>query len=138
MKPLKELAKKLRRESTWAERTLWRLLRSRRFANYKFRRQHPVGPYVLDLFCVQAKLAVELDGDPHGHPEQRHHDEEKDRYLAQRGIRVLRFWNYELKENEEGVLSVIFCELEKRTSKNPHPDPLPFTTRERGWKPGGT
>ena len=126
------LARALRREPTWAERTLWRHLRNHRFCAYKFRRQHPNGPYVLDFYCVSAKLAIELDGDPHGHPDQKNHDESKDHYLAQRGIRVLRFWNNDLRENKDGVLTTILQELEQRAEGNPHPDPLPYTTRERG------
>ena len=127
----KSFARRLRSQSTWAERRLWFLLRNRRFADYKFRRQHPEGPYILDFYCVSARLAVELDGDVHGHPGRQQHDAEKDRYLAEQGIRALRFWNFELKENEEGVLAVIFAELEQRKSTNPHPDPLP-SRRERG------
>jgi very-short-patch-repair endonuclease len=117
------MARALRREPTWAERTLWRHLRNHRFCAYKFRRQHPNGPYVLDFYCVSAKLAIELDGDPHGYPNQKNHDESKDRYLAQQGIRVLRFWNDDLRENKDGVLVTILQELEQRTEENPHPDP---------------
>jgi len=130
-----QLARQLRRTPTWAEKTLWRELRNRRFAAFKFRRQYPVGPYVLDFFCVAAKLAAELDGDPHGTPRQQAHDRERDAYLTKQRIRVLRFWNVELKDNREGVMTTILTELEKRTgktAKNPHPDPLPYTTRERG------
>src|SRR2546426_7654185 len=69
-----ERARILRKKETWAEKLLWRWLRDRRFNNYKFRRQHPVGIYYLDFFCEQARLAVELDGFAHGHPDQRRHD----------------------------------------------------------------
>jgi len=124
-------ARTLRKQSTWAERTLWKLLRNRQFAQFKFRRQHPCGPYFLDFYCVAEKLAIELDGDVHGEPGQHQHDEEKDRYLCDQGIRVVRIWNIELKENREGVLETILSAL-TNNGQNPHPDPLPYTTRERG------
>ena len=124
-------ARALRRQPTWAERTLWRYLRNRQFAHFKFRRQHPFGPYFLDFYCVTAKLAIELDGDPHGQPQQGRHDRVRDVYLQKHGIHVLRFWNTELVENREGVLTTILAALERQTTTNPHPDPLPYTTRER-------
>jgi very-short-patch-repair endonuclease len=124
-------ARGLRRNPTWAEKKLWQLLRNRRFVGFKFRRQHPVGPYVLDFHCVSARLAIELDGDVHGRPDRASRDARKDEYLAGKGIKVLRFWNVELLENQDGVLTTILLELEHRTA-NPHPDPLPSTTRERG------
>ena len=124
-------ARLLRKQPTWAERTLWKLLRNRQTAQFKFRRQHLVGPYVLDFYCVAHKLAIELDGDPHGNPMSRQHDLVKDRYLAERGIRVLRFWNFELHDEREAVLLRILQELQ-RVETNPHPDPLPCGARERG------
>jgi len=125
------LARKLRRTPTWAERALWRELRNRQFAAFKFRRQYPTGPYVLDFFCPSAKLAIELDGDPHGLLRQQAHDQVRRACLARERIRVLRFWNLEIKENLEGVLTTIQMELERNTAQNPRPDPLPWTTRER-------
>jgi very-short-patch-repair endonuclease len=122
-------ARSLRQQPTWAERTFWRELRDQRFGDFKFRRQHPVGPYVLDFYCVAAKLAIELDGDVHGSRANQEHDRARDRYLAERGIHVLRFWNVELLENRESVLNTIFGELQQRTGKNPHPDPLPLKGR---------
>jgi very-short-patch-repair endonuclease len=123
------LARRLRQQPTWAECKLWTLLRNRRFATFKFRRQHPLGPYVLDFFCAQARLAIELDGDVHGHPTQRVSDTVRDRHLTEQGIRMIRFWNYELHENMESVLDAIFAAL--TSTQNPHPDPLP-SRRERG------
>lgn len=126
-------ARTLRQQSTWAARTLWQLLRNRQFASVKFRRQHPVGPYVLNFYCASAKLALELDDGVHGEPAQRQHDEEKDRYLRDQGIRVIRIWNIELKENRDGVLESIYTAL-TTNRQNAHPDPLPYTTRERGME----
>ena len=124
MKSPGDLARSLRKTPTRAEQTLWRLLRDRRFAGFKFRRQHPVGPYVLDFYCVSAKLAVEVDGDVHGIPSQKNHDVVRDAYLMKQGIRMLRFWNLELAGHMEGVLDTIFGELSKSV-RNPHPNPLP-------------
>src|ERR1044071_1756759 len=71
----RDFARQLREKSTDAERRLWRLLRDRRFADFKFRRQYPCGIYFLDFYCVEAKLAVELDGGGHGFPDQRTKDD---------------------------------------------------------------
>ncbi|MGD0650032.1 MAG: endonuclease domain-containing protein [Verrucomicrobiia bacterium] len=125
------LARSLRKTPTWAERVLWRNLRNRSFAQFKFRRQHPVGPYVVDFYRASRKLAVELDGDVHGVPDHRSHDIERDAYLAKQGIQVLRFWNVEVQENLDGLLDVIYAELCAGTA-NPHPEPLPCAARERG------
>jgi very-short-patch-repair endonuclease len=124
-------ARALREQSTWAECKLWSLLRARRFAGHKFRRQHPCGIYTLDFYCAGKRLAIELDGDVHGTPEQQAHDAAKDQYLRSQKIRVLRFWNLELLENQEGVLQTIQAAL-MMNGVNPHPDPLPYTAREKG------
>ncbi|WP_245512926.1 endonuclease domain-containing protein [Enterovirga rhinocerotis] len=72
---------------------LWRALRDRRFSALKFRRQCPIGRYVADFVCFEARLIVELDGAPHDQPEQRAHDEARDRWFRDEGFRVLRFSN---------------------------------------------
>jgi len=74
---------------------------------FSFRRQHPVGPYVLDFYCPEAKLAIELDGEQHGTESNRRHDAGRTIYLGKNGIRVLRFWNAEVYENSDGVLDAI-------------------------------
>jgi very-short-patch-repair endonuclease len=81
----------LRRASTDAEAALWGQLRARRLAGFKFRRQHPCGPYILDFYCPHARLAVELDGGQHFEPEAQGYDERRERFLRRHGIRVLRF-----------------------------------------------
>ncbi len=116
-------ARLLRRRSTWAEKTLWNRLRNRRLGSFKFRRQHPVGHYDLDFYCAEARLAVELDGKEHGHPERQASDHERDAFLARPGIKVIRFWNHSVRENLRSVLDTILRELAERT---PHLDPLPF------------
>jgi len=105
---LLEFARQMRREQTDAERLLWSLLRDRRFMGYKFRRQQPIEPYVLDFYCHEAQLAIELDGGQHNEPAARVRDEERTRSLEARGIRVLRFWNNEVFNNLEGVLQTIY------------------------------
>jgi very-short-patch-repair endonuclease len=119
-----ERARRLRGKETWAEKLMWRWLRDRRFSSYKFRRQHPVGGYVLDFFCEAAELNIELDGGHHGFPGQQKHDAEREKFLRSRGIKTLRFWNAELRRNVEGVRATIFNELQKRA-----PKPLPEYTR---------
>jgi hypothetical protein len=82
-----------------------------------------VGPYNLDFYCVETRLAVELDGREHGHPDRQTTDKERDAFLAHLGIKVIRFWNHALRENLRSVLDTILRELAERT---PHLDPLPF------------
>ena len=93
-------ARRLRQDSTNAEAVLWRHLRNRGLAGAKFRRQHPIGPYVADLCCVEAMLIVEADGGQHD-PTQ---DSRRTTYLQAEGFIVLRFWNSDILHNIEGVL----------------------------------
>jgi very-short-patch-repair endonuclease len=108
-------ARRLRREQTQEEKELWRVLRAGRFAGFKFRRQHSVGIYHLDVYCSAAKLSVELDGFRHGLPEQRRRDEERKEFLTAAGIEELRFWNHQWRKNREGVLAEIWNALHART-----------------------
>lgn len=119
----RDRARRLRREQTDAERTLWRALRSRQFSGLKFRRQHPIGPYIVDLCCLTLKLAIEVDGGQHA--EHVEADERRLHDLAQAGYRVLRFWNHEVLMNLEGVLERI------AEAARPSPQPSP---RGRGRK----
>jgi len=108
---LLEFARQLRKEQTDAEQLLWSLLRDRRLAGFKFRRQHPVEPYVVDFYCHEARLAVELDGGQHNEPDERAKDAKRTAFLEGQGIRVLRFWNNEVFRNTEGVLEAIYDAL---------------------------
>ncbi|MBP2295209.1 endonuclease domain-containing protein [Azospirillum rugosum] len=90
----------MRTELTDAERVLWRLLRGRRIDGWKFRRQHPVPPYVLDFACVEAHLAVEADGGQHNGSLR---DDARAEFLVAAGWRVLRFWNNDILANPDGV-----------------------------------
>jgi very-short-patch-repair endonuclease len=113
-------ARGLRRPPTEPEKRLWRLLRDRRLADVKFRRQHPVGPYVVDFFCAKAKLVLELDGGDHADVQKTDDDEHRSRELEKVGFRVLRFWNTDVLQNPDGVLKSIAEAL-----LAPSPCPLP-------------
>jgi very-short-patch-repair endonuclease len=97
-------ARALRRNATDAEQTMWRLLRDRRLAGIKFRRQVPIGPYVADFASIAHRLVVELDGGQHA---ENSYDIRRDAFLASEGWRVLRFWNNDVMRNREGVLESI-------------------------------
>ncbi|MGA7428947.1 MAG: endonuclease domain-containing protein [Xanthobacteraceae bacterium] len=83
-------ARKLRTKMSLPEVLLWQALRSQHMAGLRFRRQHPVGPYILDFYCASARLAVEIDGSTHDSAEQIRHDERRNAWLASRHIKVLR------------------------------------------------
>lgn len=92
----------LRREMTRAERALRARLQAGRLAGYHFRRQQGVEPTIVDFYCHQAGLIIEVDGG--GHLDQQEQDRQRDQFLIRRGMRILRFWNSEIKDNMEGVL----------------------------------
>jgi len=107
-KPLTTYARALRKNQTNAEKSLWEILRGRRFYGYKFRRQHPISKkYILDFFCVETNLAIELDGIHHQIKEQKNYDEERTEELKLLGIKVIRFTNDEVLNNIEDVLKKI-------------------------------
>lgn len=113
----RNFARALRRKSTDAEKRLWRLLRDRRFNEFKFRRQYPCGIYFLDFYCTFAKLAVELDGGQHGFPDQRARDEKRNQLLAAQGIKTLRFWNHQMRGELEAIRFEIWHALMDRTGR---------------------
>lgn len=110
-------ARKLRKKSTDAENRLWRLLRDRRFNEFKFRRQYACGVYYLDFYCTLAKLALELDGGGHGFPDQRARDKKRNQFLAEQGIKVLRFWNHQLRDELETIRFEIWYALMDRSGR---------------------
>jgi very-short-patch-repair endonuclease len=121
-------ARKLREMQTDVEIKLWRHLRRRQLNGAKFRRQHPVGPFITDFCCVEHRLVVELDGGQH--TEQSNADQQRTNFLNDHGFRVLRFWNNEVIENLEGVLARISEAMEF-----PHPNPIPLRGRGNKKKP---
>jgi len=100
-------ARELRRAMTPAEKKLWQHIRYNQLG-IEFRRQHAVGPYIVDFFCARAKLVIEIDGDVHAEPEQAQRDAERSAWLSeQKDYRVIRFWNNEVLRNIESVLVMI-------------------------------
>jgi len=106
----------LRRTQTDAEARLWHHLRDRRLEGYKFRRQHKIGPYFVDLVCKEASLIVELDGGQHA--ERKSYDEARTAALEAAGYRVIRFWNDDVLQRAEAVLAEILRELDERNPRS--------------------
>src|SRR5262249_3849598 len=106
----RDRSRRLRQESTGAEKKLWAELRAKRLEGFKFRRQHPIGEYFADFCCVRGRLEIEIDGDQHAE-ETRAYDEERTRHLAQMGFRVVRFANDEVLRHLDWVLDRILEEL---------------------------
>jgi very-short-patch-repair endonuclease len=121
-------ARALRSQMTDAERKLWFALRDRRFANFKFCQQVPLGPFIGDYVCFGARLVVEVDGGQHADSP---HDQQRDRWLAANDFLVKRFWNNDVLTNIEGVLTVLLEVLNERTPRPAR------ATRERPSPAGG-
>jgi very-short-patch-repair endonuclease len=111
----------MRREPTDAERKMWNILRGRRLGGFKFRRQHPIGWYIIDFYCDVAGLGVELDGGQHADHEQLRHDEKRSEYLASRGIRIVRFWDDDVLKETDLVAEAIYAALADGTDNSPSP-----------------
>ena len=120
-------ARLLRENMTDAERLLWRHLRAHRLCGEKFRRQHPIGPYIVDFMHFGARLVIEADGGQHNGSAT---DAVRDTWLRSRGFKVLRFWNDEILLNIDGVLEAILGELTLAPLSPLSPGPSP--ARERG------
>jgi very-short-patch-repair endonuclease len=95
-------AKELRRQATPAEKILWEYLRDRRLLGLKFRRQHPLGTYIVDFYCPAFRLVVEIDGEIHRYQEV--DDQARTDQLEEKGYKVIRFWNFEVEQNLDTVL----------------------------------
>ncbi|MBR9806142.1 endonuclease domain-containing protein [Hyphomonas pacifica] len=100
-------ARQLRRDQTFAERLVWARLRNRQLNGWKFRRQHPIGPYYADFACLDLMLVVELDGDSHGTQADISRDTQRTAFLEAQGWTVVRFWNVEVLDSLDGVLRQI-------------------------------
>lgn len=111
-------AKSLREKNTDAERKLWYRLRAGRFGGFKFRRQHPIPPYIVDFYCQELELVIELDGSQHNFQA----DLTRSSALMRRGLTILRFWDNQVLEELDGVLEVILDFARDRTLT---PTPLP-------------
>jgi very-short-patch-repair endonuclease len=111
------LAKNLRINYADAERHLWNHLRARRLDGLKFRRQQPVGRYIVDFVCFEKRIIIEVDGGQHSWEKER--DEARDKWLSKEGFRVLRFWNNEVLKNINGVLEVISADCSSHPPLTP-------------------
>jgi very-short-patch-repair endonuclease len=115
-------ARALRRAMTPAEAKLWSHLRNSNMRGVAFRRQHPIGDFVLDFYCSPARLAVEVDGGQHGHAEYAARDQRRDAWFEARGIATLRFWNDDVLRAIDGVLETIWRAVDRRIDR---PTPTP-------------
>jgi len=121
-----ERARSLRRAMTGPEKALWEYLSGRQMDKFKFRRQHPFGPFILDFVCLSEGLVIEIDGKSHLHPGAVVHDEERTAYLSEHGLRVMRFSDDAVIRDAHGVAQTIVREL-----RQPKPSPQPPPS-ERG------
>ncbi|QOW49022.1 MULTISPECIES: endonuclease domain-containing protein [unclassified Acinetobacter] len=97
-------AKTMRHTATDAEHLMWQLLRAKRFMNLKFRRQHVIKPYIVDFYCHEIGLVIELDGSQHGTDEAIEYDAERTKFLETLGLTVVRYWNHDVLSRTDAVL----------------------------------
>lgn len=112
-----KLARELRKDQTSAEALLWDLLRDRKLLGFKFRPQHPFGKYIADFYCREAQLVIECDGSVHRGRDSWHHDQNRDTYLINQGLVVMRLKNEEILNETDRVLSEIAARLAGRLEK---------------------
>ena len=119
-------AREMRQQPTEPERRLWQHLRRKQLGGFRFRRQQPLGAYIVDFYCHDSRLVVEVDGDSHAFQEE--YDAERTAWLEEQGNQVIRFWNVEVMQNLDGVLQVILetCDALASMGKiSPLPNPPP-------------
>ena len=114
---MRDIVRCLRKNQTEAETLLWSKLRSRQLLNVKFRRQHPIGDYIVDFYCIEAHLAIEIDGGQHAEKDISKRDDSRTAFLERKGIRVIRFWNHDVLEHLDEVTSEIYATLCEVLSK---------------------
>ena len=115
---LLEFAKIMRQNATDAEHLMWQLLRAKRFMNLKFRRQHVIAPYIVDFYCHELGLVIELDGSQHGTGDAIEYDTERTKFLEVLGLKVERYWNHDVLGRTDVVLEDLWwrCSELKQTS----------------------
>ncbi len=118
---LRVRARGMRHDPTEAEKKFWWLVRDRRLGGFKFRRQTPVGRYIADFICIDARLIVELDGGQHA--QRARYDAAREAFLAAQGFRVMRFWNGEVLKNPAGTAEILLRVLECGEAPSPQPSP---------------
>jgi len=106
---MKQKARSLRKNQTDAEAKIWHLVRAKQITGLKFRRQHPIQPFIVDFICPEKKLIIELDGGQHADAIE--YDEKRTLFLESKGYTVIRLWNNEVLNNIEGVYEVILKHL---------------------------
>ena len=119
---IRNKARNLRQNQTPAERLLWSKLRARQVSGYKFRRQFPSGNFILDFYCPEAQLAIEVDGSQHADEENQQKDSIRSQHLKGKGIRVIRFWNNDVLENLDAVVEEIHATLEETLGRKQNKD----------------
>jgi very-short-patch-repair endonuclease len=112
-------ARELRQQQTDAEKVLWAKLRSKQLAGAKFRRQEPIGPYIVDFVSFEHRLILEIDGGHHNHPEVQQADKDRTGWLMDQGFQIVRFWNNEVLTNIDGALERIEERLKISYSSSP-------------------
>jgi very-short-patch-repair endonuclease len=116
---LKQLARELRNNSTPSEVLLWKHLKGKQIRGYDFHRQKPLDQYIVDFFCSELMLAIEIDGDSHDYKERE--DQRRQNRLESLGVRFLRFYDHDVKQNMEGVLTTIQQWIKEHTPPSGHP-----------------
>ena len=113
MKEQIEKSRQLRKNMTPQERKLWYIIRNRQFFGYRFRRQFPLGQYIVDFICREKKIIIEIDGGQHNEIKNIQYDNKRTEYLVSEGYKVLRFWNNEVWNNFSDVIDRIIIEISK-------------------------
>jgi very-short-patch-repair endonuclease len=113
------LARQFRHKQTDAEKALWAILRRKQISGFKFRRQEPIGPYIVDFVSFEKRLIIEIDGGQHAEIQARARDEARSMWLRRQGYEVLRFWNNDVLVNREAVAESIRAALEREDSPSP-------------------
>ena len=111
MNDINQKARELRKNMTKQERKLWTLLKNRQFYGYRFRRQFPIGFYIVDFVCREKKIILEIDGGQHAESSATQYDIERDYFLESQGYKVIRFWNNDIDKNLEGVFEKLKLEF---------------------------
>jgi very-short-patch-repair endonuclease len=118
-----ERVRALRKDMSDAEWKLWQQIRRGQIEGYRFRRQHPIGPFIADFVCLEKRLIVEVDGGQHAEPDQIAHDARRTAWLDARGYHVIRCWTNEVSGNIDGVLDVIWKALQELPAARNRPPP---------------
>ena len=124
MKKTIENSRQLRKNMTLQEKKLWSVIRNRQFFGYRFRRQFPIGQYIVDFICREKKIIIEIDGGQHNEIKNIHYDNKRTEYLISEGYKVMRFWNNDIDKNISGVyekLKEVFEIGENTTPPQPSP-----------------